>query len=280
MTVLQMINHMQENKLLGALMPSHPDIEPIIQAVREKYKLKVIYLDDDPIEEIILGDEIISFDEFRQDIRNRILEKIEILFPENFVKQYQSAEKACNADFQTELEKYPDEIKPAMEGFFEYVKISSQTVYQLFDTQIDSLTNMLYINLLLGEEADAPEEWFGKVGTMSAGGDEAVFAMAGEVTNLDLLFQQFRELHKKTFKRKQVKISNATVSTAYYLQLTRSKRDKDFILDEYIRRNKFSLPRDKNSARYLQTRNKYAQRLKKRLQRTKKILDVIMGDKK
>ncbi len=271
---------MKESALLGALLPSHPNVLPIIQAVREKYGLQEVYPDDDPIKEIVLGDKIISFDEFRQDIRNRILENMDGLFSEYFVKQYQSAKKAMNLDYQKDLAMFPEETKPAMEAFLGYVKNSSQTVYVLLDAQVDSMVNMLYVNLLLGEDTEAPEEWFGQVATMKTGDETIVFAMASEVTNLDLLCQQIRELHKKTYGKQQTKITNSTVNTAYYLRLTNSKKDKDFILDEYIRRNKFRLPRDKNSVRYAQTRNKYAQRLKKRLQRTKNILDVIVGDKK
>lgn len=50
---------MQENKLLGTLLPSHPDLIPIIREVRQKYKLPEISLDAEPIEEIYLEDEII-----------------------------------------------------------------------------------------------------------------------------------------------------------------------------------------------------------------------------
>ena len=30
---------MKESKLLGSLMPTHPDIAPIIQAIRDKYQI-------------------------------------------------------------------------------------------------------------------------------------------------------------------------------------------------------------------------------------------------
>jgi len=41
---------MKESKLLGTLLPSHPDLIPIIQAIREKYNLPEISPDDDPIQ--------------------------------------------------------------------------------------------------------------------------------------------------------------------------------------------------------------------------------------
>lgn len=270
---------MQENKLLGALLPSHPDLLPIIKAVRAKYNLPELYPDDIPIKEIFLGDEFISFEEFRQDIKKRILENMTGIFPEDFIKQYQTAKKAIEADYQTELSKFSEELKPGMEVFFEYVRSSSQVVYQILDAQVDSIVNMLYINILLGEDTEAPQEWFGKVATMKTGDETIVFAMASELTDLDLLFQQIRELHKKTFGIRRKKITKSAITSAYYLRLTKTEKDKDFIFDEYIRRNKFKLP-DKNSTRYIQVKNMYAQRLKKKLQRTKIILDVIVRDKK
>lgn len=270
----------KEAKFLGALLPSHPDLLPIIQAIREKYSLPEIFLDDDPIKEIFLGDDPVSFAEFRQDIKDRILEKIEVIFPEDFFKKYQATKKALETDFQAGLAKFPEELKPVMQTFFEQIKDSSQVIFKILDSQIDSITNVLYINLLLGEEAEAPEDWFGKVATMETGGETIIFAMASEVTNLDLLFSQIRELHKKTFGVRPAKLTNVTLGSAYYLQLTKSKKDKDFILDEYIRRNKFSLPKNRDSSRYMEVRRKYAERLKKRLQRTKAVLDVIVRDKK
>lgn len=271
---------MKESKFLGALFPSHPDLIPIIETIRDKYKLPVVNPQEDPIKEIYLGDEFVSFEEFRQEIKNRILENLNSIFPENYVKQYQFSKKTIGADFKDELAKFPEEIKPVMEGFFEYIKNSAQTIFPILDAQIDSVANMLYVHLLLGETQEAPEEWFGKVMTMDTGGETILMAMASEVTNLDLLFHQFRELHKKTFGVRPKKVTKTAVETAYYLQLTKIKKDKDFILDEYIRLNKLSLPRNTNSARYLQVKNMHAQRLKKRLQRTKAILDVIVRDKK
>ncbi len=271
---------MLEAKFLGGLLPSHPDYEPIIQAIRTKYQLSEIYPQDNPIKEIVFGDEIVSMDEFSQDIRNQILENMKTMFPEDYVKKYKSAKQAVEADFQKELEKYPDELKPAMEMFFEYTKQSAQIAYQILDAQIDGIVHLLCSHLLLGDTLDAPEDWFGKVMTMKSGDETIIIAMASEITNLDLMFQQVRDLHKKTFGTRQIKITKKTANTAYYLQLLRRNKDRDFILDEFIRLNKFSLPRDKNSPRYAQTRNKYWERLKKRLKSAKVILESIGREEK
>ena len=269
----------KEAKFLGSLLQSHPDYLPIIQAIREKYSLAELMPDDDPIAEIYLGDEIISLDEFRFDIRNRILENLEQVMTESFYKQYQSAKKVIEADFHEELAKYPNELKPSMEGLFEHAKTISQTMFPILDAQIDKITNMMYFYLLTGDTLSVPDEWFGNVMTTNISGEPTIIAIASELTNLDMMFQEIQKLHKKTFGVRRVKLTDKAVGSAFYLALQKNGKPWDFIVEQYIKRNKLSLP-NRNSDRYVQVWNKYAQRLKKRLQRTKVIIDVMVRDKK
>jgi hypothetical protein len=46
---------MKVNKFLGSLIPTHPDLYPIVQQMRDKHNLPEISPDDDPITERILG---------------------------------------------------------------------------------------------------------------------------------------------------------------------------------------------------------------------------------
>lgn len=89
---------MKETLLIGTLLPSHPDFIPIIQAIREKYKLAEISPDDPPIEEIYLGDEIVPLEEFRQEIENRILENLSFLPPKtaNFYRSIKGISQTNN----------------------------------------------------------------------------------------------------------------------------------------------------------------------------------------
>jgi hypothetical protein len=73
---------MKESQFLGTLLPSHPNFLPIVEAIREKYGLPEITPGDDPISDISLGDEIISLEEFRKDIANRIRGNLPFLPPE------------------------------------------------------------------------------------------------------------------------------------------------------------------------------------------------------
>ncbi len=270
---------MKEAQFLGSLLPSHPDLLPIIEAVKEKYKLKPVYPDDEPIEEIYLGDKIVSLEEFRQDIENRVRADLAFMSPET-TKVYRSAKSIVEAKEITGLELLPDEMKKAMEIFFTFMKGIMKPVYELLDVQIDSVVNMIYIHLLTGETEEVPSDWFGKVATLEIMGEPTVLAMANEITNLEDFIQQIRQEHRKAFGTRRPKVTNLTVSTAYYLRLKRLKKPWNFIVEEYIRLNKFSMPRDRTSKRYFDTWRRYEQRLKKRMQRTEGVLDLVIRDKK
>ena len=60
---------MQKSKLISTLLPSSPDFQPIIQAIREKYELPEVNPEDDLIEEIFLNDEPVTLEDFRKDIK-------------------------------------------------------------------------------------------------------------------------------------------------------------------------------------------------------------------
>ena len=40
---------MKESQFIGTLMPSYPDLQPIIQEIREKYQLPEVDPDGEPI---------------------------------------------------------------------------------------------------------------------------------------------------------------------------------------------------------------------------------------
>ena len=271
---------MLEAQFLGNLLPSHPDYAPIIEAIRTKYNLYEVYPHDEPIKNIYLGDEIVTLAEFTQDVKNHILEKMDAMFPEDYVKKYWVSKKASEMDYQQELGKFSDELKPAMEMFFEFSKNASRTVYQILDANVDEIVMMLSNHLLLGDTMEAPQDWFGKVFTIKSGEETLILSMTSELTNLDLMFQQIRNLHRKTYGGRQIKITTKTASTAYYLQLARREKDRDFVLDEFIRLNKIKLSDNKNSPRYAEVRERVWQRLKKRLKKADDILNAIAQGKK
>jgi hypothetical protein len=65
-------NTMQASRLLGTLLPSSPDLLPIINELRSKYGLREVFPDDDPIEEIFLDDEPVPLEDFHQETRSLV----------------------------------------------------------------------------------------------------------------------------------------------------------------------------------------------------------------
>ena len=268
--------NMKESKFLGALLPSSPDFAPIIEAVREKYNLHEVDPDGEPIEEIFLGDEIIPLEEFRKDIENFVRENLAFMPPET-VKQYKSAQALSHMQEIKGIDSCPDEIKQGMQAFIILAKNMAQPLLQVLDAQIDSVVRILYIYLLTGETEEAPSDWFGKVMTMTvSGGEPVIIAIANEVTNLDIFIQQIREAHKKAFGANRPKLTDTIVSTAYYMQLKRLGKKWDSIVEEYIKRNKFSLPRDRTSKRYFDVLRRHDKTLRKRIERSEKILTILI----
>jgi hypothetical protein len=130
---------------------------------------------------------------------------------------------------------------------------------------------------LTGETEEAPSDWFGKVMTMTvSGGEPVIMAIANEVTNLDIFIQQIREAYKKAFGANRPKLTDTMVSTAYYMQLRRLGKKWDSIVEEYIKRNKFSLPRDRTSKRYSDILRRHDKTLRKRIERSEKILNILI----
>jgi hypothetical protein len=270
---------MKEPEFLGNLLPSSPDFLPIILAIRDKYKLPEISPDDDPIKEIYLGDEVIPLEEFHRDIENQIRENLGFMPPDT-AKLYKSAKLITETKEISGFELLPSDLKSLFGSLILAMKNMMQPVVQILDNQIDYVVDMLYIFLLTGETEEAPNDWFGSVTTVTMGGEPMILAMANEITNLDQFIQQIREAHKKSFGVNHPKITDKVVSTAYYLRLKREKKPWNYIVEEYIRRNVARIPKNRNSERYIYIRHTCEQKLKKRMQRTEKILELIIRDKK
>jgi hypothetical protein len=270
---------MKESKFLGTLLPSHPDLIPIVQAMREKYNLPEISPDDKPINEIFLGDETVSLEEFRQDIENRLHENLNF-FPPETINLYKSTKAISEAQNFQGMEALPDEVIKQMGDLFIALKNMLTPLAQIMDAHIKNIADMLFFYLLTGESGEVPNDSFSQVATIKIMGETMVFAMASQIANPDVIAQQFRETYKKTFGEYHPKITKTATTTAHYLRLKKLGKPWKYIVEEYIRLNKLGLPRDKTSKKYFDTYRRYAQKLKKRIQRTEEIFNVLIGDKK
>jgi hypothetical protein len=273
---------MNETEFLSPLLPSSPDFQPIIQALREKYNLYEVDPEGEPISEIYLEDKLITLQEFRQEIENMIRGNLDFMPPDT-AKLYKSAKTLSEGnglDALRDLAMLPDELKQPLVQLITGIKDWMTVMFKILDAQIISIANMLYVFILTGETDEIPNDWFSKVATLTISGDRMVMAMASQLVHPDTIVAQFRQEYTKTFGAYRPKITKTMKSTAYFMQLQRMGKPWNFIVEEFIRLNKYSLPRDRSSRRYFDTWHRYEQRLRKRIQRSEEIMTVLLADKK
>jgi hypothetical protein len=272
---------MAESKFLATLFPTHPDLLPIVQSLRKKYRIPDVDPDGEPISELYFEDEAVSLKDFHLEIETLIRKNLSILPPKT-VELYNAAKKHFDRPLDLSgFESVSDENKKAISNFMVLAENMMGFYLKLGDSQIKSITHMLYVYMLMGEAEELPKDWLGTVATVrNSDGETIIIAMANQLSNPDVLSQQFRDAYRKSFGAHRPKMTEVVVSTAYYMQLRRMGKPWNFIVEEYIRRNKFSLPRDRASKRYFEIRSKHEQTLRKRIQRAEKILDIITEDKK
>ena len=273
---------MNESEFLSTLLPSSPDFQPIVQAMRDKYSLPEVNPEGEPISEIYHLDKFVTLQEFRQEIEDLVRENLDFMPPDT-AKLYRTSKaivEQSNFDSFPELALVPESIKFPLEKLLGTIKDWMNVMYKILDAQLVRIANMLYTYILTGEADELPNDWFSKVATMTMSGDKMILAMASQLADPDIIVEQFRKEYRKQFGNHRPKITKTVKTTAYYIQRKRMGKPWNFVVEEFIRLNKFSLPRDRSNKRYFQTWHLYEQRLKKRMQRSEEILQVLVGDKK
>lgn len=270
---------MKEAKFLGALMPSHPDLQPIIQEIRNKYSLPEVDPEGEPIKEIFLGDKQVTFEEFLKDIESLVVGKTDFL-PPVLANYYRICKPGLGKPLDMQGRVLDDDVLNFVNALYGMLQSQMALYIPIIDKHYRTIAQMLYVYLLTGETEEVPEDWISQAVATKIFGNDVVLAIANQTANPEITVQQFRAVFKKTFGNYKPKLTNTAVSTAYYLQLKALGKPNDFILEEYIERNHISLPRDKTSKRYFDVKKKCRERLKKQMQRSTTILEVLLRDKK
>lgn len=266
-----------EAEFLGNLFPSHPDLLPIIQSIREKYGLPEINPDSEPISEIYLVDKLIPLEVFRQDIEDHVRENLSF-FPPKFVSMYKTAKSITEMTEIKELDEQPisQDLKDKFRAMFEAAKLQMQPFYVILNAQIVSVANMLYEYILTGDAGEIPEDWFGKVFEMNIMETPTIIAMATSLTDLEQVVAQIRSQYRKSFGTSRTRLTTKKVGASYYLQLRRLGKKWDFIVEEYIRLNQISLPQNRTSKKYYDSRQRHERTLRRLLDRSEKILSILI----
>ena len=181
------------------------------------------------------------------------------------------------------LKPIPETDQQSILDFYKLVKGMGEYIMNTFGQFYSSITDMLYIYLLTGETHELPGDWISRVSYIPPSGnygEPMISVMASQVTNPEIVVQQFREEFKKRFGIHHPKVTPVMVSTAYYMQLERLGKPWNFIVEQFIKYNNIQMPRQRNSQRYAEIYRTCENRLRKRMQRCEKVLSVLLEDKK
>ena len=270
---------MNEQKFLGSILPSHPDLFPIIESIREKYKLPEVSPEGEVIEEIYLEDRIVPLEEFHQDIKDYLREHLDFL-PEKTTAQYKAAKLLSNYQTPKELDVLPEEHKKAVVAMLELTRKIAVPTFQSLENMIDQVANMVYEYLLNGEMGEVPLDWSRKVTTFSSNDETIILVMANQLADCDEVVKQFRYEYRKAFGVGRPAITRTVASTGYYLQLQKRGISWKRIVEEYIRLEDIYMPKNTSSQAYKEAYRICEQTLRKRMQRSSNILEIILVDKK
>ena len=270
---------MDEQKFFGALLASSPDFVPIIEAMREKYKLPEVSPQGEVIEEIYLEDRIVPLIEFHQEIKDRLRENLSFL-PEKTLQLYKGTKFLSQSQLPKELEVLPDEYREAMEAMFALTQKIALPTFQGLEIMIDQVANMIYEYLLNGEMGEVPLDWAMKATTISDNDETIILVMANQLANPKEVIKKFRQEYQKAFGVHRPNISRTVASTGYYLQLQKLNTPWKRIVEEYIRLEDVIITKNTSSKLYRDTYHLCEQTLRKRLQRSSTILEIILEDKK
>lgn len=260
-------------------MPTHPDFQPIIQEIREKYNLTEINSDSEPVKELFLGDKEISFEEFLQDLSGIVQSNTNFLPPE-YAHYYKIGKPGLGKPLDMQGRELPDDVMNFVNAMYAMLQSQMSVLIPILDNHYQAITQMLYVYLLTGETEEIPEDWVSMMSVQNIIGNKVIHLVATQLTDPNVAAQQFRELHKKTFGKHLPKVTKTVVSTAYYYQLKRLGKPWNFIVEEYILQNNFSMPKDRQSKKYLDVWRKHSERLKKRIQQCDAVLNVLIEEKK
>lgn len=264
--------------LLSKLLPSHPDLLPIIQDIREKHDIPEVGLEEDGFTEFLLHEEDLDWDKIQVDIYARVRE-IPIL-PKSLIRLYQEYENRIAETLVIDgLDLLPEKSKKDVEAMAKLVYDQLKPAMEKIGEYYDEITNLILDHLITGRVQELPFDWSGGVQVTDFMGQPVVMAMAGQFSNPKEIVKEFRFEYTKTFGKDRPKITKGYLNTAEYLAMKMVGKTIADIADIYILRHPSQFPKDIHSKAYSEAKNKLEERLKKNMQRLEKVIDELIGDK-
>ncbi len=269
---------MKQPKLLGKLIPGHPDVSPIIESIRAKYQIPEIRPHEEDFNKILLSNIEIDWKLVREDIEQQIRENDTLLPPDT--KMFYKGAQAINATTD-----YP-ELAPLDEKTRNSILLLLKFAYSIFtpivpavDEMYKALADLVFENILTGKTREAPQDWFAKVFVMPSFGEKVVVAMAGELSDPKVVAEQFKAEFTKTFGKDRPQLTELNLKTAEYLAMRLQGKSLNDMVELYIDKYPDQFPKNRDSTAYRNAVKKHKATLKKNIQRLQNTLDSMLGDK-
>lgn len=268
---------MKETQLFGALLPSNPEIQKILGAIREKYDIPEIEEGDDDLIELLQTE--IDWDAVKVEL-DIDLQKINIL-PDEIMWLYPYINNPLDEAPQIpSIDGISPEINDQVQSFSNalFEKLGIPILLKISE-YYQTMSNLLFEYLLTGKSRELPFNWFGEVLVTNIFGETLVIAMASQLSDPKEVARLFKEQYTRTFGKPQHKITRGLLNSADYLRMKWEGISIADIVDRYIQSHPSEFPRNPGTSAYRSAKRKKEAMMKKRLQRLEKIVYNRLGDK-
>ncbi|MEX2162606.1 MAG: hypothetical protein WD751_11945 [Anaerolineales bacterium] len=269
----------KRTQILSTLLPAHPDFQPILNMLRDKYNLPEGGILDSDYAEQLMSRTNIPWETIREEIKTEI-ENIPNFWPksmQNLFKSFRDSPKAKTDPeaFIDTLNIEQEEIRAFMKGMYGQYFIP---LWRKLDEFVSTTTDLLLIYLATGETKEIPFDWVGGVSRSTAFGEPVVFAIAGQLSDPKDIAQRFMTENNLIFGKDRQKISREFANNVDLLRMKFEHVALKDIADEYIQRNRSQFARDEQSPSYRAQKRRLEERFKKQFQRHEKTLRKLVGD--
>jgi len=267
---------MLETQFYGKILPSHPDIKPVLLDIRKKYQIPEISPNDNGFKILLANDLEIEWEAVHSEILER-LKDIPDLLPEKTRSAYlQYKEFQRKGLVDPELDTISEKLRGNINALFDlFMKIYQPTAEQ-FDSFYRVLTNHCVEFLLTGEAREIPQDWMAFVKTLvDNDGQKTIVAMANQMADPDVVAEQFKAEYAKAFGKHRPKITEAQVESADYLRMKWFGKDMDYLLEEEEQRKPEEYS-GRKSTRYTTATRRHHSKMRQKLYRLQRNLFEIL----
>ena len=222
---------LKEAQLFGKLLPTHPEILPILEGIREKYQLPEISPQDDSLKKLVQYELELDWDAIHAEILEKVKETN--FLSEKAKKAYNSYHKMKSLGLvDPELDKLSDEFRKNLDALLDLFLKQYEPIITSFDVFFQKITSNSIVYLLTGEAIEVPEDWFARVDVMDFLGEKIIIAMSNQSANPDEVAEMFKKKYVHTFGKSRPKITTKHVEAADYLRMRWEGKSIAYLLEE------------------------------------------------